>query len=140
MNGNIFFELFLFKISDLDDKITFAGYKRHTKRNSETNLSCPKIYLPCQVSHENRKYILTLDNFSLSSQQLVPNYFLYPSKGSDVYLQKILAQFTPSKPSSATHRHLAIVETRPKSWKRRTAENYSRSIVMLLTLNRLHFS
>ena len=37
-------------------------------------------------------------------------------------------------------RHLAIVETRLKSWKRRTAENYSRSIVMLLTWNRLHFS
>ena len=35
-------------------------------------------------------------------------------------------------------RHLAIVETRPKSWKRQTAENYSRSIVMLLTWNRLH--
>ena len=28
-------------------------------------------------------------------------------------------------------------ETRPKSWKRRNAENYSRSIEMLLTLNRL---
>ena len=42
MPGNSFFELFL---SDLDEKITFAGYKRHTKGNSETSLSCPKIYL-----------------------------------------------------------------------------------------------
>ena len=98
------------------------------------------MYLPCCVSHENRKYSLTLDNFSLSSQQLVPNYFLYPSKVSDVYLQEILAQFPPNKHSFATRRHLAIVETRLKSWKRRTAENYSRSILMLLTCNRLHFS
>ena len=125
MNGKIFFELFL---SDLDEKITFAGYERYSKGNSETSLSCLKIYLPCRISREKRKYSLTLDNFSLSSQQLVPNYFLYPSKGSDVYL----AQFSPSKHSSATRRHLAIAETRLKSWKRRTAENYLRSIVMLL--------
>ena len=82
---------------------------------------------------ENRKYSLTLDNFSLSSQQLVPNYFLYPSKGTDVYLQEILAQFSPNKHSFATRYHLAIGETHLKSWKRETAENYSRSIVMLLT-------
>ena len=119
--GNIFFKLFL---SDLDQKITFAGYERHLKGNSETSLSWQKIYLPCRVSHENRKYSLTLDNFSLSSQQLAPNYFLYPSKGSDVYLRESLAQFSPNKHSSATRRHLAIVETRLKSWKRRTAENY----------------
>ena len=31
------------------------------------------MYLPCCVSHEKRKYSLTLDNFSLSSQQLVLN-------------------------------------------------------------------
>ena len=60
--------------------------------NSETSLSCLKIYLPCCVSHENRKYSLTLDNFSLSSQQLVPNYFLYPSKGSDVYFGPIFTK------------------------------------------------
>ena len=107
LNGNIFFKLFL---SDLDEKITFAGYERYSKGNSETSLSCLKIYLPCRISREKRKYSLTLDNFSLSSQQLVPNYFLYPSKGSDVYL----AQFSPSKHSSATRRHLAIAETRLK--------------------------
>ena len=84
-------------LSGFDEKITFAGYERHRKGNSETSLSCPKISLPCRVSHENGKYILTLDIFSLSSQQLVPNYFLYPSKGSDVYLQEIFNQFTPSK-------------------------------------------
>ena len=129
MNGNIFFKLFL---SDLDEKITSLGYE-HIKGNSETSLSCPKIYLPCCVSHENRKYSLTLDNFSLSSQQqLVPNYSLYPGKGPDDF-REILAQFSPNKHSFATRGHLAIVETHLKSWKRRTAENYSRSIVMLLT-------
>ena len=74
------------------------------------------------------KGAVTLDNFSLSSQQLVPNYFLCPSKGSDVYLQKILAQFSPNKNSSATPSHLAIVETRLKSWKDglpRTAQGLS---------------
>ena len=41
LNGNIFAELFL---SDLDEKITFAGYERHPiKGNSETSLS---IILP----------------------------------------------------------------------------------------------
>ena len=34
------------------------------------------------VSHAKRKYSLTLNNFSLSSQQLVPNCFLYPYKMS----------------------------------------------------------
>ena len=126
LNGNIFSELFL---SDLDEKITFAGYERHPKGNSETSLSCLKIYLPCRVSHENRKHSLTLDNFSLSRQQLVPSYFLYPSKGSDAYFGPIFTKET-----------LLSVEPRLKSWKRRTAENYSRSIVMLLMLNRLHFS
>ena len=126
MNGNIFFKLFL---SNLDERITFVGYERHPKGNSETNLSCLKIYLPCRVSQENRKYSLTLDNFSLSSQQLVPITFLILAK----VLTSILAQFSPSKHSSVTRRHLEIVDTHLKLWKRRTAENYSRSIVMLLT-------
>ena len=36
---------------------------------------------------------------SLSSQQLVPNYFLYPSKGSDVYFGPIFTKFinTPQR-------------------------------------------
>ena len=94
MNGTIFFKLFL---SDLDEKITFAGCERHPNYGKhETSLSCLKIYLPCRVSHENRKYSLTLNNFSLSSQQLVPNYYLYPSK----ILTSILAQFSPNKHSS----------------------------------------
>ena len=81
LNGDIFSELFL---SNLDEKITSAGYVKGKQRNK---LSCPIIYwyLPCGVSHAKRIYSLTLDNFSLSSQQLVPNYCLYPSKSSDVH-------------------------------------------------------
>ena len=30
------------------------------------------------IMHAKQKYSLTLDNFSLSSQQLVPNYIVYP--------------------------------------------------------------
>ena len=84
---NIFFELFL---SDLDEKITSADYEQHTKGNSETRLSCPisLIYIYLVALHTKRKYSLTLDNFSLSSQQLVPNHFLYPSKSSDALSPK----------------------------------------------------
>ena len=99
--GNIFFELFL---SDLEEKITFAAYERHAKGKSETSLSCQKIYLLCPVSHEKRNYNLTLDNFSLSSQQLVPNYFLYPSKGSDVH-----PRFWPSCDQINTPPRLAAI-------------------------------
>ena len=44
-----------------------------------------------------RKYSLTFDNFSLRSQQLVPNYILYLFKCPDVHLWEILAQFWPNK-------------------------------------------
>ena len=40
LNGNIFFELFL---SDLDEKMTSAGYKRHKKENSKTSSVKPII-------------------------------------------------------------------------------------------------
>ena len=53
------------------------------------------------VSRAKRKYSLTLNNFSLSSQQLVPNYFLYPCKCPNVYLRAILAKFWPNTHSSA---------------------------------------
>ena len=43
LNGNIFFELFL---SDLDEKMTSAGYERNTKGNSENKVILPMcIYL-----------------------------------------------------------------------------------------------
>ena len=38
------------------------------------------------------KYSLTLDNFSLSSQQLVLSYILYPCKCPEVHITGILAQ------------------------------------------------
>ena len=44
-------------ISDLGEKITLAGYERHTKGNNETSfISCPIIYLPhCGVSQAKMK-------------------------------------------------------------------------------------
>ena len=41
------------------------------------------------------KMQLSLDNFSLRFQQLVPNYFLYPCKCPDFHLGEILSQFCP---------------------------------------------
>ena len=46
---------------------------------------------------QKRKYSLTLDYFSLSSQQRVPNYILYLCTCLDVHLWGILAQFWPNK-------------------------------------------
>ena len=41
-----------------------------------------------------RKYsLITLHNFSLSSQQLVLSYIVYPCKCPNVHLQDILGQF-----------------------------------------------
>ena len=85
LNGTIFSELFL---SDLDEKITSAGYERHKGKQRLKQAAV----LPDNISllvftlwrfTRKTEYSLTLDNFSLSSQQLVPNYCLYPSKGSD---------------------------------------------------------
>ena len=83
------------------------------------------------------KYSLILDNFSLGSQQLVANYFLHHSSIISERFWPNFDQINTQQPAAI---FLAIVETRPKSWKRRTAKNYSRSIEMLLTSNRLHFS
>ena len=44
LNGNIFFELFL---SDLDEKMTSAGYERHQNENSERSLSDEPIIIQC---------------------------------------------------------------------------------------------
>ena len=54
------------------------------------------------VSHAKRKYSSTLDNFSLSSQQLVLSYILYPCKCPDVYVRGILAQLRSNKHFSQT--------------------------------------
>ena len=45
------------------------------------------------VLHGKWRYSLTLDNFSLSSQQLVPNYILYPCIFPDIHLQGIWPNF-----------------------------------------------
>ena len=53
------------------------------------------IIYPVAFRTLNKNHSLTLNKFSHSSQQLVPNYFLYPCKYLDVHLREILAQFLP---------------------------------------------
>ena len=58
---------------------------------------------PSKVNTQaKRKYSLTLDNFSLSSQQLFLSYIFDPCKCPDVHLRGNLAQFWPNKHSSPT--------------------------------------
>ena len=51
------------------------------------------------------KQSLPMDNFSLTSQQLVPNYFLWPYKCPDFHLQINLPHFCANKLFSARGRH-----------------------------------
>ena len=85
MNGKIFFELFL---GDLDEKMTSARYTRkRNKKQSEEPIICSIYGLRLiQILRS-----LLLDNFSLRSQQMVPNYFLYPYKYPEFW--KIWPQF-----------------------------------------------
>ena len=46
---------------------------------------------------------LLLDNFSLRSQQVVPNYFLYPYKYPGFHLRKIWRQFWANRHFSDVH-------------------------------------
>ena len=90
LNGKVFFELFL--LSDLDKKITSAGYKcqKMTLCNSSCNLFKNVAFwiFTCKT-----KVQLTLNNFSLDSEQLAPNYFLYSCECPDFHLEEILSQF-----------------------------------------------
>ena len=88
-------------------KNNLGGLRTIQKGKQRNKLIVPDNHdiLPRGVSHEKRKESLTLDNFSLSSQQLVPNYFLYPSKISSVHLREFLAQFWPNKHCFPTGRH-----------------------------------
>ena len=78
---------------------------RTTQRGKQRKKLILPIIIHHGVSHVKRNYSLTLDNFSLSSQNLVLNCFLYPCKCADIHLREILAQFWPNKHSSATGRH-----------------------------------
>ena len=75
-----------------------------TKRKTAKQAYQADNYSVRGVSHVKRKYSLTLDNFSLSSQQLVSNYFLYPFKCPDVHLREILTRLWPNKHFFATGR------------------------------------
>ena len=65
-----------------------------THKGKQRNMCIlPKNIFTLSRFTRKTKIQLTLDTFSLCSQQLVPNYFLYPSKSSNVNLREILAQF-----------------------------------------------
>ena len=90
LNGNIFFELFL---GDLDEKMTSAGYRRkRNKKESETVQRADNFQFVAFVNQIIKS--LLLDNFSLRSQQMVPNYLLYSYKYPEFHLRKICPQFT----------------------------------------------
>ena len=57
---------------------------------TETKIS---DYIITSCFAQTRKYSLALDNFSLSSLQLVPNKILYPCKCPEVYVRGILSNF-----------------------------------------------
>ena len=77
-------------------KKTSTGYKREqskkrkgTVRDRADNL----FHLNTELHHVQPKKSLLLDNFSLKSQQLVPNHFIYPYECLDSHLRKIWRQF-----------------------------------------------
>ena len=64
-----------YSLSDLDEKMTSAGYKQQKKKKKGKQAYLADNSSPWCFTHKNtkRKYSLTLDNFSLYSKQLVPN-------------------------------------------------------------------
>ena len=80
----------------------------HSMADARNNVPClahwifPSDYKITFCFAQTRKYSLTLDNFSLSSLQQVPNLILYPCKCPDVHLQRSLAQFWANKHLSQT--------------------------------------
>ena len=85
-----FFELFL---GDLDEKMTSAGYRRKWNKKRARQCKEPIIYSICGLCHVQVIKSLPLDNFSLRSQKMVPNYFLYPYKYPECHLRKIWPKF-----------------------------------------------
>ena len=80
LNCSIFFKRFC---RDLDEKITSAGYKR--ERNGKQHDSSQAVNL--------LRWSLSMDNLSLTRQQLFPHYFLNPYKCPDFHPRKILPHF-----------------------------------------------
>ena len=69
--------------------------KKYLDLSNDYKFTCVKRVSWRALKHAKRKYSSTLDNFSLSSQQLVLSYILYPCKCPEVHLQRSLAQFGP---------------------------------------------
>ena len=83
-----------------------------TKRKNRTGDHNKPIIFIAWLSARKRKYSLLLDKFSLRSQQLVPNYFLYPYKCPDFHLRKILPQFIANKHFVEGDRHYGSLRTK----------------------------
>ena len=73
LNESIFFKLLL---TELDKKMASASYRK--TKNENTAERADNIMYTAWLSTWKWRKNLTLDKFSLRSQQLVPNYLLYP--------------------------------------------------------------
>ena len=76
LNGNIFSEIFF--LIDLDEKMISTGYRRQKNQKQSETVIIYSNYSPWRTSRTRWKSFL-LDNFSLRSQQHVPNYFVAPT-------------------------------------------------------------
>ena len=71
------------------------GLTKKTKPKKARQCKEPIIYSICGVRDVQIIKSLLLDNFSLRSQQMIPNYLLYSYKYPEFHLRKIWPQFTP---------------------------------------------
>ena len=77
-----------------------GGLEKRTKQKPEQKAYKQAInysFTMLPRSAQKLKWTLLLYNFSLKSQQMVPNYSLYSYKCPDFHLRKILPQFWANK-------------------------------------------
>ena len=92
-SGKISSSVTLVLVGDLDEKVSSARYRRkRNKKKGETVRRDENLFNFWPSSRSSYKK-LTSDTFSLRSQQMVPNYFLYPYKYPEFHLRKIWPQF-----------------------------------------------
>ena len=88
LNGNIFFEIFS---GNLDEKMTSAGYRR--KRNKKESETAETVRRADNLFNLWPSPCSNFKKLTSRSQQMVPNYFLYPYKYPEFHLRKIWPQF-----------------------------------------------
>ena len=74
---------------------------KQTKNNRKESITGRKLFTAWRLAGK-LKLTLLLGNFTLRSQEMVPNYSLYPYKCLDFHLRKILLQFWANKYLSAS--------------------------------------